>query len=223
MYFGPRSGMLPWFTRGLGLAYTPSQHGLPADWVLDVVNISFRKPRRIYGAAPASRAQLDAAADAFELASVALPAAPAAAPAAGENGCAAAADGTSGSSAVATVAAAVAVSASAPPASGRPAASPQPPRRPGFFRQAAVLLRRESLATARNPADVAGRVLVFSWLGLLVGLVFYDLGLTVGGLRGRLNLLYLELNIFVLARCRWCAMRYKTPRLPQRQRADFRC
>ncbi|KAL6748515.1 ABC-2 type transporter-domain-containing protein, partial [Haematococcus lacustris] len=41
----------------------------------------------------------------------------------------------------------------------------------------------------RNPADVAGRLITFSWLAVLIGLVFFNLGTSPEGLRNRLNLL----------------------------------
>lgn len=45
MYSGPRAGAVPWFTEGLGYSYEPARHGVAADWVLDLVNTTFKKPR----------------------------------------------------------------------------------------------------------------------------------------------------------------------------------
>lgn len=42
-------------------------------------------------------------------------------------------------------------------------------------RQVHALLVRELLVLTRNPADVAGRTLVFVWVALVVGLLFYSL------------------------------------------------
>ncbi len=45
MYSGPRAGAVPWFTEGLGYSYEPARHGVAPDWVLDLVNTTFKKPR----------------------------------------------------------------------------------------------------------------------------------------------------------------------------------
>lgn len=65
MYSGPRAGAVPWFTEGLGYSYEPARHGVAADWVLDLVNTTFKKPRRVYGRMMTTKHQVDAAADAF--------------------------------------------------------------------------------------------------------------------------------------------------------------
>jgi hypothetical protein len=44
MYTGPRDELVPWFTSGCGYSYDPVMHGLASDWVMDLVNIGFRKP-----------------------------------------------------------------------------------------------------------------------------------------------------------------------------------
>lgn len=49
--------------------------------------------------------------------------------------------------------------------------------------QVRVLTWRELLAVTRNPADVAGRTLVFCWVGVVVGLIFYSLGTYFESLR----------------------------------------
>lgn len=46
-----------------------------------------------------------------------------------------------------------------------------------------ALCWREGALVTRNPADVAGRALVFSWSGLVVGAVFYALAHNVHGLQ----------------------------------------
>ena len=73
-----------------------------------------------------------------------------------------------------------------------------PPSRAGWGRQFRVLLWRELLAVTRNPADVAGRMLVFAYISALLGLIFYDLGASVSALRARLNALFLQPVIFML-------------------------
>ena len=61
-----------------------------------------------------------------------------------------------------------------------------------------VLFWRELLSVSRNPADAAGRILVFSYTGLLCGLFFYNLSTGFEGLRSRLNLFYIEAFFLVL-------------------------
>jgi hypothetical protein len=61
-----------------------------------------------------------------------------------------------------------------------------------------VLLWRELLSVTRNPADVAGRCLIFTWLAVFVGLIFYNLPTTVDSLRSRMNVLFVEPVILLL-------------------------
>jgi len=68
----------------------------------------------------------------------------------------------------------------------------------GWFKQCRVLLWRELLSVTRNPADVAGRCLIFTWLAVFVGLIFYNLPVTVDGLRARMNVLFVEPVILLL-------------------------
>ncbi|GIL43410.1 hypothetical protein Vafri_1186 [Volvox africanus] len=65
MYSGDRAGAVPWFTSGLGYSYDPQRHGVASDWIMDLVNTTFKKPRRIYGRMMTTAADVDAAADAF--------------------------------------------------------------------------------------------------------------------------------------------------------------
>ena len=45
MYTGPCSGLLTWFGSGasysLGYSYSPNQHGVLSDWVMDLVSVGF--------------------------------------------------------------------------------------------------------------------------------------------------------------------------------------
>lgn len=61
-----------------------------------------------------------------------------------------------------------------------------------------VLLWRELLSVTRNPADVAGRCLIFTWLAVFVGLIFYNLPASVDALRSRMNVLFVEPVILLL-------------------------
>lgn len=61
-----------------------------------------------------------------------------------------------------------------------------------------ILLWRELLSVTRNPADVAGRCLIFTWLAVFVGLIFYNLPASVDALRSRMNVLFVEPVILLL-------------------------
>ncbi|WIA12817.1 hypothetical protein OEZ85_006447 [Tetradesmus obliquus] len=72
------------------------------------------------------------------------------------------------------------------------------PSSASWFTQFRVLLWREFLSVTRNPADVAGRCLIFSWLAIFVGLIYYNLSSDVDSLRARLNVLFVEPVILLL-------------------------
>lgn len=67
-----------------------------------------------------------------------------------------------------------------------------------WLQQYRALAWRECVKVTRNPADVAGRLLTFTWVALLVGLIYYDLPTDAGSIRQRLNLLFATLCFFVL-------------------------
>jgi hypothetical protein len=70
--------------------------------------------------------------------------------------------------------------------------------RTSWLQQYRALTWRECVKVTRNPADVAGRLLTFTWVALLVGLIYYDLPTDAGSIRQRLNLLFATLCFFVL-------------------------
>ena len=45
LYSGPREGAAAWLSGSLGYPYDPARHGIASDWIMDLVNIRFRKPR----------------------------------------------------------------------------------------------------------------------------------------------------------------------------------
>jgi hypothetical protein len=115
--------------------------------------------------------------------------APAVAPAAldaGRGGAGAAAVGASGAAA-----ASAALDEALEPA-------PAPVWATGWWGQYTSCLWRELLAVTRNPADVAGRTLTFSWVALLMGMLYFNMPLDASSLRGRLNLLFNSLVFFCL-------------------------
>jgi hypothetical protein len=50
----------------------------------------------------------------------------------------------------------------------------------------------------RNPADVAGRMLLFTWVGVFCGLVFWRLGDGLDAARNRVNILFIIVQLFML-------------------------
>lgn len=46
LYSGPRAGAVGWFSGPpLRYAYDPLRHGIASDWIMDLVNINFKKPK----------------------------------------------------------------------------------------------------------------------------------------------------------------------------------
>lgn len=68
----------------------------------------------------------------------------------------------------------------------------------GWWRQFVACFGRELLSVTRNPADVAGRVLTFTWVGILTGVLFYDLPGDATSVQRRLNLVFSNLAFLVL-------------------------
>jgi hypothetical protein len=68
----------------------------------------------------------------------------------------------------------------------------------GWWRQFVACFGRELLSVTRNPADVAGRVLTFTWVGILTGVLFYDLPGDASSVQRRLNLVFSNLAFLVL-------------------------
>jgi ABC-type multidrug transport system ATPase subunit len=233
MYFGPREDLVSWFTDGCGYPYDPKMHGLASDWVMDLVNIGFKKPEVLFGRMMNTMEELDTAATAFrkrylssahghsvipgvtpfgndgQAAAAPRSANPAAAGAGGDEfdklDAAYGQGGNTNSHAVGNAqldsmnraiesieekAVSRGLCGLGAPKSSKGAAS--------WFTQFRVLLWREFLSITRNPADVAGRCLIFCWLAIFVGLIYYNLPNTVDSLRSRLNVLFVEPVILLL-------------------------
>lgn len=80
----------------------------------------------------------------------------------------------------------------------------------GWWRQARVLAWRELLKLTRNPADVAGRTLTFTWVALLVGLYYYDLPEDANSIR--------QVRVTGLRACCMRSRRHHRAPAPARQR-----
>jgi hypothetical protein len=68
----------------------------------------------------------------------------------------------------------------------------------GWWRQFTACYSRELLAVTRNPADVAGRIMTFTWIGILTGILFYNLPGDATSLQRRLNLVFSNLAFLSL-------------------------
>jgi hypothetical protein len=218
MYSGPRDAMVEWFG-ARGYHYDAGMHGVASDWALDLVAIGFHKPKRFYGHTITTKEQLQSVSAAFvtryrEKAGIKNDlAAPAAAltlhdQLAGLGGklrgvMRRSSAGGALSSATAVVHAHAVTGAGHADAPGageadqlEPAAAPL--WATGWWSQYSACLGRELLAVTRNPADVAGRTLTFSWVALLMGLLYFNMPMDASSLRGRLNLLFNGLVFFCL-------------------------
>lgn len=61
-----------------------------------------------------------------------------------------------------------------------------------------VLLKRGVLAQLRNPTDATSRLLLATWVGMLAGLTFFNLGPGAESVQKRLGLLFFTLLLFEL-------------------------
>ncbi|GBF91998.1 ABC transporter G family [Raphidocelis subcapitata] len=203
LYAGPCSEIVSWFESiGLG-PWRPDVHGTACDWVMDLVNIGFEiKPQSNgEGRTITTRGELDDAAARFA-------AHFAASTAQGrlENGGSGGGGGSPGKAA-APKAAAGAAAKGADSAQCKDADSGSgvqdgggARRRPSWWTAFCALLWRELLWTMRNPADVAGRMLLFAYLGAGCGVVFWRAADAPGldSLRDRINVLFILVQQFLM-------------------------
>jgi len=64
-----------------------------------------------------------------------------------------------------------------------PAGGPTSAYATGWWTQFKVLLWRQFLAITRNPADVAGRSLTFTWVSVVMGILYFSLASSAAGLQ----------------------------------------
>eukprot|EP00878_Enallax_costatus_P000100 GHUV01000134.1.p1 GENE.GHUV01000134.1~~GHUV01000134.1.p1 ORF type:complete len:870 (+),score=236.10 GHUV01000134.1:1054-3663(+) len=228
MYFGPREDLVTWFTDGCNYPYDPKMHGLASDWVMDLVNIGFKKPESLFGRMMNTMDELDTASQAFLKRYLSSAHGHSVIPGVtpfGNGGQTAVAgrganpgaegdeydkleaaygnDANSASNPQLAHAHRVLdtveeqTKASSRGFCGFGGAS-QSKGAASWFTQLRTLLWREFLSITRNPADVAGRCLIFCWLAIFVGLIYYNLPNTVDSLRSRLNVLFVEPVILLL-------------------------
>jgi len=168
MYTGKTDSMIDWFG-SQGYQYDSNLHGVPSDWALDLVAVGFSKPAKYYGHTMRTEQDLLAASGAFTNRYLA-------------NHQAAKAE-------AGTLDRAASIVAKPQKKTGYPT---------GWFKQYSSLLSREFLSVTRNPFDVAGRTLTFCWVGILEGLLFFNLPNDGNSLRTRLNTLFCILSFVIL-------------------------
>eukprot|EP00884_Botryococcus_braunii_P013426 jgi/Botrbrau1/22084/Bobra.0206s0011.1 len=154
LYFGPRADAVAWFTSSLGFSYNAARDGTFSDWLLDTVSITFKasKTRDAHGLQ--SLAEVDGAS--LQFLELALPQM-------SIRDC----PDESSSRKPGRVSLTVAQGSSAKDQRATLATYPT-----SFANQLVCLMWRTSLSYLRNPADVAGRVLLACSIGSLGGLAF---------------------------------------------------
>eukprot|EP00884_Botryococcus_braunii_P014363 jgi/Botrbrau1/22928/Bobra.0030s0006.1 len=167
MFYGPVHEATDWFRNSLGYSYSVEKNGLSADWLMDLVSIGFHNSLYSYGFK--SMAELTAASEKFRDQLV-LPTPVLAS--------------RKGSAAfeLAEVDALGASTSSSLQTEGETGLEPSKricfgllPARTyptPFWNQLRWLMWRNLLAYLRNPADVAGRLIMYLFIGLVLGLVF---------------------------------------------------
>ncbi|KAG1665475.1 hypothetical protein FOA52_007607 [Chlamydomonas sp. UWO 241] len=225
IYSGSRAGLVPWLTTSLGYGpYDPQRHGAASDWVMDLVNTGFRKPEKYFGRTMLSAGDLAVAADAFLARYTTQQQQQQQAWEQGgqqqqvleqeqqqqqqqevqeqqqeqqqetqkwqqqqqqETQQQPLAQSQSQRHGLATLS-----------CCGAPHPEDQPPT---WLQQFRTLAWRELLLSTRNPADVAGRTIIFTWVGIVIGLVFWsDGGSEVQAIRTNTYALFAEVTAFVL-------------------------
>ncbi|KAG1673764.1 hypothetical protein FOA52_002333 [Chlamydomonas sp. UWO 241] len=198
LYTGPTSGMAPWLSAAFGTAYDPLAHGSACDWALDLVASAGASGSGGDGDGDGGTA-LTAAASAFlgaylSSAGIGDAAAPRAEVLVADAASSGSEVGPAGAGPLpALVAPATALqvdgsssgsgssgsdggSGSDGDGGGERVAGPAWRARASMrLRRFVTLLWREVVVMTRNPADVAGRTLTFSWVALFVGLVYFNL------------------------------------------------
>jgi ATP-binding cassette subfamily G (WHITE) protein 2 len=185
MYSGLVKEVIPWFSRELGFTYDPLVNGVISDWVIDLVSIGFPKPKEFYGETIHSEEELISASESFltkykrdhcyqddwntlELTPVE----------------------ESRTNDPSTTQHIVEVSKTPSQKISTTAAKTHTQYNSTWFGQFINLYWRSFLNITRNPADVAGRMLTFTYVGLFIGLIFYSMADGAESVITRMNLLY---------------------------------
>eukprot|EP00884_Botryococcus_braunii_P013823 jgi/Botrbrau1/22441/Bobra.0091s0043.1 len=215
MYFGPPGEVTAWFQGTLGFDYDPAIDGSISDWVMDLVSVGFAKPEPYAARSMTTVAEVQDAAAKFAK-NATLPGMSSVPSTASETKLVDAEKGKEASSGdddpyggVGDFEGAYGLygtpdttgGAVAGPivAKGKPARTRMQSKfAVGFFRQFQVLFVRAFVAQTRNPADVASRLLMSCWVGLIAGLSFINLPDNVPAVFQRLTMLFFIMNQFEL-------------------------
>eukprot|EP00884_Botryococcus_braunii_P016094 jgi/Botrbrau1/3168/Bobra.37_2s0003.2 len=173
MYFGPVNEAKAWFQDNLGYSYSVKEHGLPADWLLDLVSIGFHNSLHSYGFQTIN--QLEEASHKFIEEKIGPPV-PQETPSKKDGSVTGSVNGllsraASGVSSLGDLKQEGRLCGVIPRASVYPTS---------FWNQVRWLIYRNALNLIRNPADLAGRVLANLGLGLIEGLIFMGPSVTRG-------------------------------------------
>lgn len=221
MYWGPTAEILPWFSDTLGYEYNSVVHGVVSDWVMDLVSIGFSKPEEHYGKTMRTEEDVVNAAKRFmekymndvkgeggDISSINIESEEAtlqpvvrkktthymvdvqALPDPEPNPHESSVQRTTSGESTTALAKQAAKYLFTP-------ILKQEGYNSNWFIQTTTLFWRAFLNITRNPADVAGRMLTFTYVGLFIGIIFYDLDDGSASIWTRLNIIYNSVAFFM--------------------------
>ncbi|WIA13694.1 hypothetical protein OEZ85_007251 [Tetradesmus obliquus] len=174
MYTGPTEELVPWFN-SLGYPYNPEVQGTTPDWALDLVSLGFDKAAQpLPHLQQQQQTRKDSLQESLQESLQQLPAVPRKL-----------SKGSAGG-------------LSHGMEKGAAAAVAVPTAGASSWAKYKALLWREVLVMTRNPLDVGGRMLVFTYLGLLWGLVCFDLPGDASGIYARTMVAYVTVAFYLL-------------------------
>ncbi|KAK9802008.1 hypothetical protein WJX73_010401 [Symbiochloris irregularis] len=168
VYFGPPEKAVAWFTV-LGFSYEQWRDGAASDWLIDLVSVSFQKPEPGPGEKTMATVEdVKEAAEQFQAAH---------------------------SETLPAVDSGLLGSREHKPLLKLSLTANYPSN---WFTQVGVLFKRSLLAQMRNPTDASSRLLLSVWVGILAGLVFFNLGDSATDTFQRLGVIFFMLLLFEL-------------------------
>ncbi|GMH36516.1 hypothetical protein BSKO_04384 [Bryopsis sp. KO-2023] len=226
MYSGATSGVVPWFKNKLDYDYRPELHGVISDWVIDLVSIGFSKPDEFYGRTMRNESELLDASEKFFTEYKMLKKSNRGDAELGEGGAFDVSEeeeeeeeapavvrkttthyvvelptshGGASSSAMADM------GDLGNKAGGKDLKRLKSRKQPIFnqgysaswLTQFTTLTWRSYLNVTRNPADVAGRMLTFTYVGAFIGIVFYNLPEGISSVQTKLNIIFNSTSFFM--------------------------
>ncbi|CAD7703071.1 unnamed protein product [Ostreobium quekettii] len=211
MYWGAPKDAVPWFSGTLGYKYDAERDDSPPEWLMDLISIEFSKPEIDSRKSMTVLAEVQAASNIFRSSHIL------------ESGHVVGLDfgddegGQNGLDIGRTVmdmdeaphALQNSLKGAATAEEGgiarqqalqgtEKSSTTGGERRASWHRQASLLSWRTFLSMTRNPADVSLRMLTFTWVGALFGLVFYGLPQDASSLYPRLNIGFMATTFLML-------------------------